>query len=158
MRENPDIGLGHHTGSSTLVLVLDKQQVEDHWPFQVQLHRELFLIYFQSFAELKSSPAQSHPCCCCVRTQTPGLEILRLVGPRFRQAAAWGVGQDGWQGVLPASWHCFIHFLRNPDLRGIIHPKMTMTTIILDTVSIYFPNFQAIHHYKSKTDVDKDFT
>ena len=36
MRENPDIGLGHDTGGTLLILVLDKQLFEALLPFQVQ--------------------------------------------------------------------------------------------------------------------------
>ena len=67
---------------------------------------------------LISTPAsaQFHP---CVRTQTArsrGWSSSRSSQPRFRQAVAWGAGQDGWQGVLPPPSHCFIQFLRNLGL------------------------------------------
>ena len=65
--------------------------------------------------------AQFHP---CVRTQTArsrGWSSSRSSQPRFRQAVAWGAGQDGWQGVLPPPSHCFIQFLRNLGLWVVRH-------------------------------------
>ena len=68
MRENPDIGLGHHTGSSTLVLVLDKQQVEDHWPFQVQFGAITSRTFFDQFSKL-----------CWVKVFTSSISSLLLL-------------------------------------------------------------------------------
>ena len=68
--------------------------------------------------------AQFHP---CVRTQTArsrGWSSSQWSSqPRFRQAVAWGAGQDGWQGVLPPPSHCFIQFLRNLGLWVVRHRK-----------------------------------
>ena len=63
MRENPDIGLGHDTGGTLLILVLDKQLFEVLSPFQVQFTvitlRTPFHL-FQNFADMSKSP-NHHP-------------------------------------------------------------------------------------------------
>lgn len=63
MRENPDIGLGHDTGGTLLILVLDKQLFEGLSPFQVQFTvitlRTPFHL-FQNFADMSKSP-HHHP-------------------------------------------------------------------------------------------------
>ena len=82
------------------------------------------------------SSAQFHP---CVRTQTArsrGWSSSRSSQPRFRQAVAWGAGQDGWQGVLPPPSHCFIQFLRNLGLWVVGYKKHVL---MLEFLSILFP-------------------
>ena len=83
-----------------------------------------------------STSAQFHP---CVRTQTArsrGRSSSWSSQPCFRQAVAWGAGQDGWQGVLPPPSHCFIQFLRNLGLWVVGYKKHVL---MLEFLSILFP-------------------
>ena len=84
----------------------------------------MLLAFNISLISTPTSSAQFHP---CVRTQTArsrGWSSSQWSSqPRFRQAVAWGAGQDGWQGVLPPPSHCFIQFLRNLGLWVVRHRK-----------------------------------